>query len=190
MTRDFACSMARSFSLTAMVASSSGVGYVVAPSNCVREGLGHLALLPPGGAFERLDGAGLINVDHRIELVRETGAEVVALPLCARSVHDADRPLQTRDAQDLPGRRRGLGDRDPERLLVEAVEEALVAVAQRGADPLALGGTAPVVGRRHGARERGEADEAAVAGMPFTHELADVELALGRHLGGASVAKV
>src|SRR3984893_14175545 len=43
-----------------------------------RIGLRHFAFLPARGPLQRLDRPGLIEVDHRVELVRQAGPEVVA----------------------------------------------------------------------------------------------------------------
>jgi hypothetical protein len=59
-----------------------------------------------------------------------------------------------------------------------------------GPHPLALCWTPPVVRRRHRARIGGEAEEEAAAGMPLTHELANVVFAEARHLRRPGVAQV
>ena len=46
-----------------------------------RVGLRGLAGLPGGGSLQRLDSAGFVEVDHRVELARERGVEVVARAL-------------------------------------------------------------------------------------------------------------
>src|SRR5687768_13846118 len=56
--------------------------------------LRHLRRPPAGGPFQRLDGGRDVVVQHRVELVRQGGAEVVARPLGLRAVDHADRPLE------------------------------------------------------------------------------------------------
>jgi hypothetical protein len=43
--------------------------------------LGHSARLPPGRALQRLQGAGVVDVDDRVELVGHTVTALMALPL-------------------------------------------------------------------------------------------------------------
>jgi Glycosyl transferases group 1 len=62
-------------------------------------GLRGLAELPALVALERLDGAGDIDVDQRVELAGGACREVVALALGRRAVDDADRALEARLAQ-------------------------------------------------------------------------------------------
>src|SRR2546423_5370829 len=66
-----------------------------------RVSLRRLARLPGGAAFERLDGARLVEVYDCVELLRELRVEVVAQPLCLRSVDDADGALEPRLPQKL-----------------------------------------------------------------------------------------
>jgi bifunctional non-homologous end joining protein LigD len=66
-------------------------------------GLRHLVVAPRRVALDRLHGARRVVVQHDVELLGETGLEVVALSLRGRSIDHADRPLQPWDAQ--PGRR-------------------------------------------------------------------------------------
>src|SRR3954449_12293021 len=68
----FACSKARVFSFTPM----KDLSFLW--SNCVREGLGHFTFVPPCCALEWLHCPRLVDVDDRVELVGETGPEVVA----------------------------------------------------------------------------------------------------------------
>src|SRR5688500_13538150 len=54
-----------------------------------------------GRALERLDGARLVHVNHRVELLAQPRVEVVAEALRIRAVDHADRALQARLAQKL-----------------------------------------------------------------------------------------
>jgi hypothetical protein len=54
-------------------------------------------------ALQRLDGARLVEVDHRVELAREIGVKVVALALGVGAVDHADRPLQVRSPELFRG---------------------------------------------------------------------------------------
>src|SRR5918992_825918 len=58
-----------------------------------------LPLVPPGGSVQRLDGAGFVEVNHRVELLREAGFEVMADPLGFRVVDDTNGSFQSNLAQ-------------------------------------------------------------------------------------------
>src|SRR5688572_504130 len=67
-----------------------------ARSHPTRIGLRHIPGMPSRHALERLDGAGLVDVDHGVELLRQTGVKVVALALGLGSIDHADRALEAR----------------------------------------------------------------------------------------------
>ena len=148
-----------------------------------------IAFLPARGPLQRLDRPGLIDVDNRVELVRQAGPEVVAAPLGFGPVDHADRPLQPPRAQRV-GRPRGGVEAEQELLLAHLVQQLLDAVRERGPHPLALGRAFPVAGCRHRAGVGGETDETAVAGVPFADELGEVELAPRGGLRGPGVTEV
>src|SRR5262249_56656460 len=58
--------------------------------------LRRFALLPAGRALQRLDGAGLFDVEDRVELLPEAGGGIVAQTLRLPGGDDPHRPLQTR----------------------------------------------------------------------------------------------
>src|ERR671918_1180865 len=78
-----------------------------------------LSLLPLARALERLDGVCLVDVDHGVELLRESRVEVVRDALGLGPVDDPDRPLRPPTAEP-----NGI-DEEARRLL--QVEEALPA---------------------------------------------------------------
>src|SRR5688572_25784849 len=96
-------------------------------------------------------------MQDRIELIRQSRIEVMAHALGLRSVDDANRPLKSMRHQDLQapflGAHGQAEARDP-----DLMEERLVALRQRGAHALALGGLIPVRGRRNRALISAEAD--------------------------------
>ena len=73
-----------------------------------REGLGRLAAVPLGAALEWFHGVGVIEVDDGVELVDESGAEVVAVALGLGAVDHADGALEAGVAQ------RGAGGQEPQ----------------------------------------------------------------------------
>jgi len=99
---------------------------------------------------------------------------------------------QTKDFLSLMSRRGlgGIGELQQELLCADLVEDLLDAAGQGRPHPLALRPPSPVVRRRHRARRGGETEEAAVAGVPLAHELADVVFAEARHLRRPGVARV
>src|SRR3954471_6927339 len=60
-----------------------------------------LPLLPAGAAFEWLEGAGLVEMEDEIELRRQVGVEVVAVPLGLGAIDHADRALESRLVESL-----------------------------------------------------------------------------------------
>src|SRR5882672_10511161 len=68
-------------------------------SNCKGESLGCLARFPFGGALERFNSAGFVEMDHRVELFGQTRTEVVAHALRLRTVDHSDRAFQPRVTQ-------------------------------------------------------------------------------------------
>src|SRR2546421_6250826 len=158
-------------------------------SDGVRVRLRKLALRPAGHPLEWLHRPGFVDVDDGVDLVRQPGPEVVARALRVRAVDDADGPLRAGGAERL-GRLWGRSERPQELLLADLVEPLLAAPRQGRPYLLALGRPSPVVRRRHRARVGGEAEEERVPGMPLPNELADVELAVARHLRRPGVAEV
>src|SRR5215510_8817438 len=72
-------------------------------------------------AFERRERARRVDVDDRVELLRQPRAEVMARALGLGLVHDADRPLEARRGEGVVC----LGGADGEALEPGVVEEAL-----------------------------------------------------------------
>ena len=70
------------------------------------------------------------------------------------------------------------------------MEQRLLATGRCRANTLALGGFAPVGGRRDCAVVGGEADQHRFTGVFFTRELADIELATLAHFGRTGVAEM
>ncbi len=68
-------------------------------SDSARKGLRWLALVPQGGSFERLEGPCAVEMDHGVELLGQTSAEIVGLTLRFGPVGHPDRPLQARGAK-------------------------------------------------------------------------------------------
>ena len=95
---------------------------------------------------------------------------------CAR----AQRPAAARLAQRAEGGTPGAA----------FVQQRLVAALQHLADAHTLWGCAPVRSRGERPLVGREADQDGVASVAFAHGLAEVELAVGRHVGRAGVADV
>jgi len=57
--------------------------------------------IPRGREFQRPQGAGRIQVDHRVELICEQSFEVVADPLGLGAIDHADRPFEERSIHRL-----------------------------------------------------------------------------------------
>ena len=147
-----------------------------------------LARLEP--PLQRLDGAGLVKVQHRVELVRQAGAEVMAEPLRLRSIHHANGPFEARLAQ---AQHQALGCAAQLQVAarqVHRVEQRLIAVRERRPHGLALGRLVPVRGGGHRARIRAEAHQHRILAVALAHQLANVPLALLADFGGACVAQM
>src|ERR1700704_4550166 len=91
-----------------------------------REGLRHFSRFPFRRGFERFDCPRLIEMEHGVELVRQTRPEVVALALGVRTVNHADRPLEPAGAQVLCHRVALIPD-EQEANALRGMEEGLVA---------------------------------------------------------------
>src|SRR5205823_1177196 len=123
--------------LPSSVTPAAGTRTMLSTSH--REGvrLRQLAGVPLGRALERLHRARLVEVQHRVELLRQARAEVVALALGVGTVDHADRPLE---AGVVQARRHevALAPGEQETRPLRRVEHHLVAARHRGADVLAL----------------------------------------------------
>jgi hypothetical protein len=128
-------------------------------------------------------------MDDRVELVGRAGPEVVAVALGFRPVNHTDCPLKARGAQGI-GRPRCCVEAEHELFLSHVVHELLDAVWERRPHPLSLGRPFPAVGRRDRPGIGGEPHDATVAGMTLADQLADIQLAASRVLGGPDVAEV
>src|SRR5438105_94233 len=139
-------------------------------------------------ALEGLDGPRFVEVQHGVELIGQSRMEVMAHALGFRPVDDADRPLEARLAQALHGS--AAAQSQHEAADAYLVKELFVAARQTRAHALVLRRRIPIRSRGHRAMMGGEADEHRFAGIPFAHELTDVELAAFADLGCTRVAQV
>ena len=57
-----------------------------------------LARFPLFSGFERFDRARLVEMEYRVELIRQSRVEIMALPLGFGTVDHTDRPLEPRTA--------------------------------------------------------------------------------------------
>ena len=89
------------------------------------------AVLPFRGAFEGFHRTGLVDVNHGIELLRQAGLEVVALPLRFSSINDPQEMFQTRRAQIFRGPVL-LAQVEQKSTAVSLVEHCFVAVLHGG----------------------------------------------------------
>src|SRR6202022_627892 len=154
-----------------------------------REGLRHLSRFPFRRGFERFDCPRLIEMEHGVELVRQTRPEVVALALGVRTVNTADPPLEPAGAQVLCHRVALIPD-EQEANALRGMEERLVAAGERRPHAFALGWLAPIGGCRDGAVVRGKPDQHGIVAVLLARELADVQLAALAHFGRARVAEM
>src|SRR4051812_26990706 len=70
------------------------------PSHPSRVSLGQLAAVPARRTLQRLQRAGLVEVNDGVELLRQPGGEVVAPALRLGTVDDANRALQALGAKE------------------------------------------------------------------------------------------
>ena len=68
-----------------------------------RVGFGRLARNPLAGHFERLERLRVLDVNHRVELIRRADMEVVALSFSRRQIDHADRAAQSDHVQRRAG---------------------------------------------------------------------------------------
>lgn len=121
-----------------------------------RERLGDFARRPHWRLLERLDGAGMIDVNDGVELLCEVGVKVVALPLRLRPIDDADRAFEQRTVRSCANGAIVEFQQEPRN--ADAVEELFVASRKSWADGFALDRRAPVRRRTYGSAVRGETD--------------------------------
>src|SRR3982074_1757191 len=158
--------------------ASSAVSVIDIPSlpPLHREGecFRRLADFPVRRGFERFDRLRLLEMEHHIELIRQTRLEVVALPLGFRAVDHADCALEARDAQ-LFRHRVVIVPAEQEAGAQGGMEERLIAAGQGRTDPLALRRTSPIGGGRHRAVMGGETDEHRIGAAFLARAPAELE---------------
>src|SRR5215207_1827527 len=120
-------------------------------SNSKRICLRHLACLPFGIDCQRLDGAGLIEMQNCVELLRQRRIEIMAQTFGCRPVDHSDR---TFEPGFLQMRSRFTCGCEQEAAEVSFVEQCLVAAGKCGPHILAFGGSVPVGGGGHRAMMR------------------------------------
>src|SRR6266446_1826084 len=168
---------------------SWGIAHLRPCSQSVRVRLGRLAGVPQRHALERLDGAGHVQVHHRVELPGEQRPEVVAPSFAGGQIQHADGALEARLPQ--PARRLPeVSQVELEARDSQPVEERLVASGKRAPHAFPLRRPAPLGGRGDLAGVGRESDQEGVAPVPFPHELSHVQLASLAHVGGTRVAEV
>src|SRR5436305_1521680 len=72
--------------------------------HCCGEGLGRLALLPPGAVLERLDGPRVVQVDQSVELVGQSSLEVVADSFGVGAIYNPYSALEPLLSKGIDGR--------------------------------------------------------------------------------------
>src|SRR5690606_38249471 len=114
---------------------------------------------PFRGRVQRLQCPGFLEMQNRIELIRQPTAKIVTGSFCVGQVKHADRALEA-------GLSQGLCDitpqGQPKAVSVEARQNFLDAPGYTWAHPLTLGGSVPFRRRGDRALIGGEADQAAV----------------------------
>src|SRR5690606_4927871 len=153
-----------------------------------RPGIRHARLAMTG---QRGNRAGFLEPQPGVELFGQLGVEVVADPLGARPVDDADGALQPRLPQRLAQfgafRRAPVVKRHGQ---AGAQEQPLPAVRPGRQPRLDLYRLVPVVGGGHLPPVGGLADQHRVAAKGGTAHLAQVGLPAPAHLGGGGIAQV
>src|SRR5262249_15004927 len=139
-------------------------------------------------SFERLERGGLVDVNHRIELIHKPRAEIVAEALRLRPVNDANRPFQTFFGE----RRANLRpiEHQQHAVAVQIMKEPLVAPRERWPNLPLLGGIAPVAGGGDRSGVCRETDRKRLIAMTLPHELTEIQFAASAHFGCARVAEM
>src|SRR6202163_1034613 len=151
------------------------------------ERLRKLARFPLFSGFQRFDRARLVEMEHRVELIRQSRVEIMALPLGFGTVDHTDRPLEPRHGQLLHHRVAVIQD-EQEAVTPRGVEQRLVAARERRPNPFTFGRFAPIGGGCDRALVGGKADQHRFAAVFLTRKLADIELAALARLGPAGAA--
>src|SRR5439155_17865276 len=119
------------------------------------------ACIPLGRPLERLDGARLVEMHHSVELIRQSGLEVMAPALGFGPVDDADGALQSRLAQV----EHGLIPRSEvqqEARQTHVVKQRFITTGEPWTDAFALRGTTPIGRSRDGSFVSRETDQNAI----------------------------
>ena len=120
------------------------------------------------GSLQRLNGAGFVDMDDGVELLRQARFEVVAQALGFRQVNDSDRAFQSLAGECLlqPAICAGEQHKFPH---IRFVKKTLPATQQRRTHAFAFGRAAPIAGRSHSPGISREADKKRFVAIPLTH---------------------
>jgi hypothetical protein len=139
-----------------------------------RKSFRDLACLPQRISFERLNRAGLVIVQDRIELLGQLRVEIVARSFGAREIDDADGALQQRLLKCKRGR--PLASKGQQKIgNVRRVEERFIAAGQGRPNKFSFRGTVPSGRGRHRAGMGGKSNELRIAPVALPDQLAEIQ---------------
>src|SRR5688572_4607083 len=171
------------------VAAPAGILTSVSILKRARISFGQFTAVPRAGPLERLEGTCFIEMNDRVELVRQASLEIMAQSLRLGPVDDADGALEPLLAQQIDGSA-ALFKINPKARKARGMKELFVTSRQSGTNALAFCGFAPIRRRGDGARISSEANRESFPAETLAHELADIELATPAHGGRAGVPEV
>jgi hypothetical protein len=121
----------------------------------------------PGDSFQRLYGAGLVEVQHGIELLRQFGMKVMADSFAGSPVDDSDCPFQA-PLVELGAHPWRAPERHKKLRQTCLMKQRFEAAGQRRLDEHLFGGPIPLVSGRDSPAVRGEANQDGSLAVPLS----------------------
>src|SRR5205085_6616834 len=157
-------------------------------SHCVRICFGQLTRVPGRSTFQRLQRAGVVTMNDRIELLRQPGIKVMTEALRFRQVDHSNRALQPTRQQIMPSRINPQIQQE----IADAglMKEFFVTGVKCRTHFLPLCFAAPLRCRSHRPGISCKSDRNGFLWMALAGKLSEIEFAPLTHFGGARVAQM
>src|SRR5207244_9834629 len=131
---------------------------------------------PERVAFERLQRVRLIKMNYCVELIRQTGIEIVTLSLSLRQIDNANGSLQLRATQ-REGNLAAFAQRQEKVRRAYFMKRGFIAICQSRPHAFALRGSIPIRRRGNSAVISSEPDQHRFRSITLANQLAYLEFA-------------